>query len=127
MQVWDLRRSIHALRTMKDSKESKLILEGHGDMAVVALYASLFEPNIAELWLYDLPTSHAEGPDLLNVLRSHDIPAAVAMAAERCRVRIITAKDHGNWDYPRRVVEALGWDAEAGGAKGGSRLTIEQP
>jgi hypothetical protein len=128
MQVWDLRRSIHALRTIDGKigkyKDSHLILEGRGDMAVVALYASLFEPNIAELRLYDLPASHADGPDLLNVLRSHDIPAAVAMAAERCPVRILGAKREGDWEYPKRVIEALGWDNDRG-KKSPPRLAVE--
>ncbi len=87
MQVWDVRRSLQAAHTMQGYDDSKLILEAHGDMAVIALYASLFEPHIAELRLYDLPASHADGPDFLNVLKSHDIPQAVAMAAERCPAR----------------------------------------
>jgi hypothetical protein len=113
MQVYDIRRTLRAVQELDSFESRKLILEGHGDMAVVALYASLFEPNIAELRLYDLPASHTEGPDFLNVLRSHDIPAAVAMAAERCPVRI-TTNDPQAWDFPRQVADKLGWNGEDG-------------
>ena len=54
----------------------------------IALYASLFEPGIAELDLTDLPASHRDGPDFLNVLKYLDLPQAVAMAAERCPVHL---------------------------------------
>ncbi|MEX2186594.1 MAG: acetylxylan esterase [Pirellulales bacterium] len=127
MQVWDVQRTIQAVRSMDEFKKSPLVLEARGDMAVIALYASLFEPGIAELRLYDLPTTLADGPDLLNVLRSHDLPAAVAMAAGRCPVKIITAKDAGNWNYPRRVIESQGWDKGDDGKQRQPRLVIEAP
>lgn len=122
MQIWDLRRGIRGLRFVDDFKDVKIRVEARGAMAVVALYASLFEPNIAELRLYDLPASHADGPDLLNVLKSHDIPAAVAMAAERCPVRIISAKNKDAWRYPEQVAEAMGWNEQ-----GKPRVTVETP
>lgn len=123
MRVWDARQTLDVVRTQKHFNDDKLILTGKGDMAVIALYASLFEPNIAELRLYDLPASHADGPDFLNVLKSHDIPQAVAMAAERCPVRI-TVKDEAAWDYPRQVAKNLNWIAERKGDP--PRLVIEK-
>jgi hypothetical protein len=77
-------------------------------MAGIALYASLFEPNIARLDLWRLPTSHRDGPDLLNVLKVWDTPAAVAVAAERSKVRIYQA-DKSAWDYSESVAKKLGW------------------
>jgi dienelactone hydrolase len=126
MQVWDVRRTMQAARRVDHFKGAKIVLEGRGPLAPVALYASLFEPNIAELRLYDLPASHMHGPDFLNVLRSHDIPAAVAMAAERCPVRIISDKNNDAWKYPQQVAEALGWN-EGDGKKDKPRITIEAP
>jgi hypothetical protein len=79
-------------------------------MAVVALYAALFEPNVARLDLWSLPPSHAEGPDFLNVLRVLDVPQALAMAAERSRVKLYDT-DAARWDYPLAVGKKLGWDA----------------
>jgi hypothetical protein len=77
-------------------------------MSGIALYASLFETGIARLDLTDLPVSHREGPDFLNVLKHLDIPQAVAVAAERAPVRLHST-DHTSWKYPRSVVTALGW------------------
>jgi len=56
------------------------------------LYTSLFEPDIARLDLWHLPSSHRDGPVFLNVQRYMDIPQAVAMAAERTEVRIYPEK-----------------------------------
>ena len=61
-------------------------------MAGIVLYASLFEPDIAELDLSNLPESHREGPIFLNVLRFMDIPQAIAMANERTKVRLYPEK-----------------------------------
>jgi hypothetical protein len=80
-------------------------------MAGITLYASLFEPNIARLDLHALPSSHADGPALLNVSRYLDLPAAIAMAAERTRVIVYDA-DPTAWQYPKDVVKTLGWDAK---------------
>jgi hypothetical protein len=77
-------------------------------MAGVAVYASLFEPGVAELELRDLPRSHVEGPHLLNVLKTLDLPAAVAMAAERTHVEI-REKEQGGWEYPREIAAKMGW------------------
>jgi len=67
-------------------------LAGQHRMAGIVLYASLFEPDIAGLDLWRLPSSHREGPVFLNVLRYMDMPQAVAMAAERTEVRIYPEK-----------------------------------
>lgn len=84
-------------------------LEAEGDMAVNALYASLFAP-VDELVLTNLPKSHQDGgPDYLNVLRILDIPQAVAMASERIRVELRGAKS-SDWEYPLQTAKALGWE-----------------
>jgi dienelactone hydrolase len=108
MQVWDVRRAIQAARSMPAVGNRPVILRAQGRMAGVAVYASLFEPGVAALELRDLPRSHVEGPHLLNVLKTLDLPAAVAMAAERGRVTI-RQKEQGGWEYPREVAAKLGW------------------
>jgi dienelactone hydrolase len=108
MQVWDVRRAIQAVRMVPGVGRKPIALRAQGRMAGVALYASLFEPGIAELELRDLPPSHVEGPHLLNVLKTLDMPAAVAMAAERTRVKI-REKEQGGWQYPREVAAKMGW------------------
>jgi hypothetical protein len=111
MRVWDVRRAMQAIRVVDDFSHAPLELSGQGQMAAIALYASLFEPNIARLDLIDLPRSHQDGPQLLNVLKTLDIPAAVAMAAEQSQVHL-TQKEQGGWEYPIAVGQKLGWAAE---------------
>jgi dienelactone hydrolase len=111
MQVWDVRRAIQALRAIDAYANSPMWLQSHRIMAANALYASLFEPNIARLDLYDLPASHREGPIYLNVQRFLDMPETVAMAAERSRV-VLYEQDKDRWQWSRNVANQLGWDAK---------------
>ena len=96
------------LRTLDSTREVQMALQGNDQMAGIALYASLFEPDIARLDLRYLPDSHRDGPTFLNVLRYLDIPQAVAMAAERSQIRLYQEDDSG-WRFPQAVAERLGW------------------
>ena len=111
MRVWDVRRTVQAIRSLDRLKRGPIVLKGHRHMAGVALYASLFEPDIAGLELHELPSSHKEGPIVLNVLRYLDLPQAVAMAAERCPVTLHQT-DPAGWDFPQDVVESLDWPSD---------------
>jgi dienelactone hydrolase len=88
MRVWDVRRAVQTLRQIELLNGVPLVLKGQRITAGIVLYASLFEPDIAGLDLWNLPASHREGPILLNVMRFMDIPQAVAMAAESTEVRL---------------------------------------
>ncbi len=117
MRVWDIVRTIEAIRASSGTNSYLLEpgigklpirLEAEGDMAVNALYASLFAP-VDELVLTHLPKSHQDGgPDYLNVLRILDIPQAVAMASERGRV-ILSGANEADWQYPLQTAKILGW------------------
>ena len=107
MQVWDIRRAIAALRATPYAK-APLWLHSQHTMAGNTLYASLFEDNITRLDLHRMPASHEIGPVYLNVLKFLDLPQAVAMAAERSRVRIY-APEKSAWSFPVQVTERLGW------------------
>src|ERR1051325_9494259 len=73
MRVWDIRRALQAVRSFRSLQGVPLSVEAHHDLAVDALYASLFEPGVAALELRLMPASHGNGPDYLNVLRVLDI------------------------------------------------------
>jgi len=88
MRVWDVRRAIQALRQIESLNDVPVALKGQRLTAGIVLYASLFEPDIAELDLQNLPSSHRDGPVFLNVLRYMDIPQAVSMASERTELLI---------------------------------------
>jgi dienelactone hydrolase len=87
MRVWDVHRAIQALRNIDSVGKVALWLSGRERMAGIALYASLFEPDVAGLYLRNLPKSHRDGPFLLNVLRYLDIPQALEIATHR-QIRI---------------------------------------
>jgi len=120
MRVWDIRRSLQTLRAIPGFGETPLWLQAHRDMAVDALYASLFEDNIKRLDLHDLPLTHngtvagdpqAVAPALLNVLQHLDLPQAAAMAAMRSRVVIYSA-NKAAWDYPTTLTKNLGKETQ---------------
>jgi hypothetical protein len=107
MRVWDIMQGIRALRAAMP-ESANLTLEARGSMAGNVLYAALFSDHPVErLILRDLPLSHREGPIYLNVLRILDLPAAVAIAAERSEVIIDGSAD--DWRYPLDTARALGW------------------
>jgi len=108
MRVWDVRRAIQALRTIDSLSGKPLELQGKKNTAGIVLYASLFEPDIKQLYLWYIPNSHRDGPTFLNVLRYLDIPQAVTMAAERRWVQLYQKKDFG-WQFPKAVVQKMGW------------------
>src|SRR6185312_6423182 len=61
MRVWDIRRAIQAVRSIKELKGTPLWLQGEDEMAVNVLNAPLLEPDIAGLKLSRLPTSYRSG------------------------------------------------------------------
>jgi hypothetical protein len=108
-RVWDMRRAIACLRTLDIVKGAPLWLQGDGDMAGVALYAALFEPDVARLDLYHLPASHRQGPTFLNIRLVLDTPQAVALAFPR-EVRLYVKDDSEAkaWDWPLQLQHSLG-------------------
>lgn len=119
MQVYDVRRAVQALRTLPRHDALPLWLEGRGEMAGVVLYASLFEPRIAGLELWNLPESHRHGPALLGVQQTLDMPQAVALAAEQSQVVLHQsaalaqpAAPAADWSFPKAVSSRLGWKTD---------------
>ena len=108
MRVWDVRRAIQALRTVNSVP---LWLQSHGAMAGITLYASLFEKDIPRLDLYNLPTSHRQGPFFLNVRKILDMPQAVTMAAENSRV-ILYQPENRTWEYVHQTSTRLHWNSK---------------
>ncbi|HEX3146558.1 MAG TPA: prolyl oligopeptidase family serine peptidase [Gemmataceae bacterium] len=83
MRVWDMRQAFRCLSSNADLKSVPIWLQGKHDMAGIALYAAIHEPEVARLDLWYLPTSHRDGPTLLNVRKYLDVPHALALAAPR--------------------------------------------
>lgn len=77
MRVWDIRRTIQMVHFIRESEAAQIELIASGEMAVNALYASLFESSVQRVKLINMPKSHLEGPDYLGVLRFTDIAQVV--------------------------------------------------
>jgi hypothetical protein len=108
-RVWDVRRAVTCLKSVKDLKEAPLSLEAKGETAGVALYASLFETEVAGLDLWNLPASHRLGPTFLNVLTVLDVPQAVALALPRkVTLHVKDEEEAKAWTWPVRLQKALG-------------------
>ena len=108
MQVWDIRRAIQAIRSIDAYRDSRIEIGAKGDLAVLALYASLFEPQPIALSLAELPATHQTGPDFLNVLRYLDVPQAVTMAVERGDMSVVQ-NGADRWEFPENVAKQLNW------------------
>lgn len=116
MRAWDIHRAVETLRGISGLRETPLWVQAHRDMAADAVYASLFTDGIKRLDLHDLPVTHngtvkgdarLMGPAMLNVLKTLDLPQAVAMAADRARVVIYT-ENKASWDWPATLLKNLG-------------------
>lgn len=110
-RVWDVRRALAAVSAQPDLEDVPVWLQGHGEMAVIALYAALFEPKVKRLDLWQPPHSHRDGPTFLNVRRIFDIPQAMALAFP-CEIRLYvnSAAEEAAWEWPMRLQQALGRD-----------------
>ncbi len=102
MQAWDIRRAVQAVSSVRPG--APIHLEARGTMAATALYAALYEPAITDMQLHALPSTHREGPILLNVRRIFDIPQALALAMDGRSVTVSGAEP-GDFTWPQRLAE----------------------
>jgi hypothetical protein len=109
-RVWDVRRTIQAIRAQEPYKTLPIRIHAKGEAAGIALYAALFE-NVDELVLEDLPTSHWDGPIFLNVAKVLDMPQAVALAASKVKsvhLRVKTEKEKAAWEWATELQRLTG-------------------
>lgn len=83
MRVWDIRCAARSLRSLAPYRDAVITAQASGPMAVNSAYAALFEPDLTELELGDVPKSHRDGPDYLNVLKTWDIQQALDVLGPR--------------------------------------------
>jgi dienelactone hydrolase len=87
MRVWDIRRAIQILREGRGGDSGTIHLRADGAMAVNALYAALFEPDVRRLDLKNLPKSQIDGPDYLGILKICDLPQVLEAEAKQAVIR----------------------------------------
>jgi dienelactone hydrolase len=112
-RAWDVTQAVAAIRQDERLAKAALWLQGERRMAGIALFASLYTPDIARLDLWHLPATldrNTDGPEFLNVLKVIDTPQAVALAAERSKVILYASEPAENiWQYPIDVAKAMQW------------------
>jgi dienelactone hydrolase len=108
MQTLDVAAAMRACQTIKPLDGAALWLQSHRVMAGNTLYATIMQPGPARIDLYELPTTHREGPIYLNVQRKLDMPQAMALAAEKTRV--VVYQEAKGFEWPQQVVSNLQWD-----------------
>lgn len=82
MRVWDTLRGLEAIRSMEEVDDSRIVLIGKGELAVIALFAALLDSRIAAVILQDPPATlnipgTSDGSDhpneIINALRHTDL------------------------------------------------------
>lgn len=81
IRIWDVMRGAEALRLQSGAAD--VVTLGSGASGIWGLYAALFDERISQVMLVGAPSSHREGPVLLNVLRHTDLPEVAALLAPR--------------------------------------------
>jgi pimeloyl-ACP methyl ester carboxylesterase len=81
MRITDVRAAIELLSESDGATEITVV--GKGISGALGLYAAIYNPKVMHVVLIDPPTTHAEGPILLNVMRYTDLPEAAALFAPR--------------------------------------------
>jgi hypothetical protein len=108
-RVWDVRRGLAVLRAVRELKGVRLSLQGTGEMSGIVLYASLFEPDVARLDLFHLPSSHRQGPIFLNVRRFLDLAQALALAfPKEINLFVKDEEEARRWAWPMQLQKSLG-------------------
>ncbi len=83
-QVRDVVSGVEAIRhAMPEWVKNRIDLKGDQDAAYVAIYASLFIPEVRSLQLKQLASDHRSGPDMLHVSRLLPLVDTVLCAASR--------------------------------------------
>jgi len=83
LRLQDVRRAFRQLRELPGVDPKRITIVGRGPSAVLALYAAILEPDVAQVIVMDPPVSHREEPIFLNILRHTELPEAAALLAPR--------------------------------------------
>jgi len=79
MRLRDVVAAVRALRADRAIDPARVFVAGRGNGAALALYAAVLEQ--ATPILFEPPSTHVEGPVILNVLRHTDLPEVAALLA----------------------------------------------
>ncbi|MGH9720436.1 MAG: acetylxylan esterase [Bryobacteraceae bacterium] len=83
MRVWDVMCALDLLASQPGVDAAQITVAGRGIAGALGLYAAILDSRVSQVLLIDPPTSHAQGPIFLNVMRYTDLPEAAALLAPR--------------------------------------------
>jgi cephalosporin-C deacetylase-like acetyl esterase len=106
LRLADVLEAMKQLRAESGVDPARITVLGRGVSGALGLYAALLDDTIAQVMLIDPPTSHAEGPVFLNILRHTDLPEAAALLAPR-RLNFY-GRVPKEFEYTRHIYELLG-------------------
>ena len=106
MQVYDIMRAVEYLNSGEGLTPSSIAVFGRKQMGALGIYAALLDPRITRVIVDDPPSSHWQGPALLNVLRLTDLPETAAMVAPREIVSLTPLPPA--WRYASRIYALYG-------------------
>lgn len=106
MQISDILRAVEYLGSGEGLKPSSIAVFGRKQMGALGIYAALLDPRITRVIVDDPPSSHWQGPALLNVLRLTDLPETAAMLAPREIVSLTPLPP--SWRYTSRIYALYG-------------------
>lgn len=116
MQILDAQRGVEAAQKIFSETSPRMWLQGQGEAAGLALYTAIFSDGVDRVDLHGLNASHREGPFLLNVNKTLDIPQALAMAASQDPsdgTQVVVYTDNPQLtDFGSRIAKQLNWNSK---------------
>ncbi|WP_435011611.1 alpha/beta hydrolase family protein [Tundrisphaera lichenicola] len=111
MRVWDVRRAIAVLRDTPELAGSTLEITAAGPSTSLALWASVFEPEVSSISLIDPPTTWRDGPSYFGVERVLGLPQAASLVYPRPLTLIGTSSTPWSWTVAlsRNLAPAREW------------------
>lgn len=106
MQLWDILRSVDYLIDEEKLNLSAISVYGRKQMGGLAIHAAARDSRITRVILDDPPSSHWQGPALLNILRITDLPEVAGMIAPREIVSITPMPEA--YRYTRSIYSLFG-------------------
>ena len=106
MRLADVLVALEALRQQPGVDAQRIMTLGRSASGVLGLYAAILDPGIHQAMLIEPPSSHAEAPIFLNILRHTDLPEAAALLAPRHLTFFARVPDA--FDYTRYIYSLYG-------------------
>jgi dienelactone hydrolase len=106
MRLADVFVALEVLRQQPGVDAQRIMTLGRGASGILGLYAAILDPRIHQVMLVEPPSTHAESPTFLNILRHTDLPEAAALLAPRHLTFFARVPDA--FGYTRHVYSLFG-------------------